>query len=222
MTDPPSWDDLLADPRFHWKEPDAGLVAVAARWLAEGRERIYDLGCGAGRHMAYLQTMGFELTGSDISPNGLTACAEYMGEAGLPSRIVRADMTAIPFADESFDAALSTNVLNHNPRALLQLAVEEAWRTLRTGGEFYATVLNAWDWRYGSGEEVEPDTFVLDEGPEAGILHHFFGEDDLRRWLGDFEIVELRRERGELTLSTKLDGRAVVRDAWAVCARRPG
>ena len=82
-------------------------------------------------------------------------------------------------------------------------------------------MLNTWDWRYGSGEEVEPDSFVLAEGPEAGILHHFFSEDDLRLWLADFEVVSLRRERGVLTLSTRVDDRPVYRDAWAVCARRP-
>lgn len=215
-----SWNDLFADGRFHWKEPDAGVIASASRWEDEERKLIYDLGCGAGRHVAYLQTRGFEVHATDVSENGLSVCAEYMHEAKLPARLVRADMTTSPFADETFDAGISTNVLNHNPRALLQRAIDDVWRVLKPGAEFYLTVLNTWDWRHGSGEEVEPDSFVLADGPEAGILHHFFAEGDLRDWLSAFEILKLRRDRGELKLSTKPDDRPVMRDAWSVWMRR--
>ncbi len=220
MAPPRSWNDLFADPRFHWKEPDPGVVAAAARWAQQGRRTVYDLGCGAGRHMAYLRTEGFAPVGSDVAANGLAACAAMLREADLPAPLVRADMTAAPFADGVFDAGLATNVLNHNPRALLQQAADEIHRVLRPGGEFYLTVLNTGDWRYGSGEEVEPDSFILAEGPETGILHHFFSEADLREWLGAFECVSLQRERGELKLSTRPDGAPVMRDAWAVLVRK--
>jgi len=221
MAPPRSWDDLFADSHFHWDEPDAGLVRAAVRWRADGRQTVYDMGCGAGRHMAYLQTQGFELHGSDVAQNGLAACAQRLRKAELPARMVRADMTAAPFAAGVFDAGLATNVLNHNPRALLQRAAGEIHRVLAPGGEFYLTVLNTWDWRYGSGEEVEPNSFVLAEGPETGILHHFFSEPDLLNWLGAFDVLSLERERGELKLSTRPDGAPVQRDAWAVLIRKP-
>lgn len=218
---PPSWDDLLADPRFHWDEPDEGLRRVARGWRESGRETVYDLGCGAGRHLAYLRTLGFTVFGSDVSPNGLAASRERLLLAGLPAYLALGDMTAAPFAAEAFDAVVAINVLNHNPRALLSRAVEEVRRVLRPGGEFYLTVLNTSDWRYHLGEQVEPDSFVLSEGPEKGILHHFFSEPDLRDWLRGFAIVSLQRERGELKLSTKPGGEPVMRDGWAVLARRP-
>ena len=215
-----SWNDLFADPRFHWTHPDPGLMETAPRWRDEGRRLVYDLGCGAGRHMAYLQIEGFDVYGSDTAENGLKACGDFLRHAELPARVVRADMTACPFAENTFDAGLATNVLNHNPRALLQESVEQVYRVLKPGGEFYLTVLNTWDWRYGSGEQVEPGSFVLAEGPEKGILHHFFGEQDLRRWLGSFRIEQLRRDRGELKLSTKPGDRPVFRDAWSVWIRK--
>ena len=221
MSTPPSWNNLFEDPRFHWKQPDEGVVALSAQWRTEGRRRLLDLGCGAGRHMAFLQTQGFEVDGMDVAPNGLQACAAAMVEAGLAARLVRADMTRLPFADASFDAGIATNVLNHNPRNLLQMAVDDIYRVLRPGGQFYLTVLNTDDWRYGSGEEVEPDTFVLAEGPEAGILHHFFSEADLCAWLAAYDILRLRRESGELLLSTRPEGGPVIRDAWAVLIARP-
>ncbi len=220
MARTPSWNDLFLNPRFHWREPDPGVVAVAPRWRAEGRELVYDLGCGAGRHMAYLQAEGFRVIGSDLAPNGLAVCQEQLATAGLRADLVRADMAASPFADATFDAAVSTNVLNHNPRAVLQQALDEAHRVLRPGGEFYLTVLTTDDWRCGSGEEVEPNTFVLAEGPETGILHHFFDEADLLDWVRAFRVLEVRRERGWSTSSVRAGDNPVEKDAWAVWLQR--
>jgi SAM-dependent methyltransferase len=221
MSGSPSWNDLFLDPRFHWTEPDPGVVSVAPRWREEGRRVVYDLGCGAGRHMAYLQAEGFEAVGSDVAPNGLSVCRAQLAAAGLPAKVVRADMTACPFADATFDAAVSTNVLNHNPRALLQRALDELHRVLKPGGEAYLTVLSTDDWRCGSGEEVEPNSFVLAEGPEAGILHHFFDEADLRDWVRGFTLLDLQRIRGSSTSSVRAGGDPVEKDAWAVWLRVP-
>ena len=217
---PKSWDDLFATGNFRWRDPDPGVVEVAALWQAAGVRTIYDLGCGAGRHVAYLECAGFEVLGSDVSPHGLAACAEALAEAGLPAHLVLADMTAAPFADATFDAGLSTNVLNHNTRAALVQAIDEVFRVLKPGGEFFLTVINPGDGRYGSGEEIEPDTFVLAEGPEAGIAHHFFSDADLRDWLSVFEILELRRETGKLVLAST-DTDPILRDGWAVRIRKP-
>lgn len=216
-----SWNELFTDPRFRWVDPDPGVVEMASRWRDAERTTVYDLGCGAGRHMAYLQAQGFNAFGTDVAENGLAVCAERLHEAGLSARLVRADMTAAPFADASFEAAISINVLNHNTRPRLQQALDEVYRVLVPGGECYLTTLNTRDWRHGKGEEVEPDSFILAEGPEAGILHHFFPEDDLRDWGKAFRILDLRRETGELLLSTAPEGEPVFRDAWAVLLRKP-
>ncbi|MFW5867156.1 MAG: class I SAM-dependent methyltransferase [Armatimonadota bacterium] len=215
-----SWDDLFADPRFHWEEPDAAVVEVAARWRERGMTLVHDLGCGAGRHMAFLQSDGFRVIGSDVSPRGLAACAGQLEASDLPCGLALADMSSLPFADGVFDATISINVLNHGDRARLQRAADEIHRTLLPGGEILLTVLNTWDWRFGSGVEPEPNSWVLGEGPEAGILHRFFDEPDLRDWLSAFEIVQLERVRGLLELSTAPGDRPVHRDAWKVLARR--
>ena len=222
MSDNRSWDDLFADRRFHWEEPDPLVVSAAKRWRDAGLRRVHDLGCGAGRHMAFLQARGFELVGSDASPRGLAACGDQLAKAGMPARLVRADMSALPFADGAFDATISINVLNHGTRAALQTAIDDVRRTLRPGGQVLLTVLNTWDWRFGSGEEPEPNSYVLAEGPEAGILHHFFDEEDLCAWLEEFELLDLERKRGLLELSTAPGDRPVHRDAWQALARKQG
>ena len=36
--------------------------------------KILDIGCGAGRHILYLQKMGFDVTGIDVSPYAVKTC----------------------------------------------------------------------------------------------------------------------------------------------------
>lgn len=215
-----SWEDLFKDPDFHWEGPEDVVVRTAARWRKRGVELIHDLGCGAGRHMAFLQREGFEVIGSDLAPTGLAACAASLEDADLPRALVLADMSALPFADEVFDATISINVLNHGHRATLQRAADEIFRTLRPGGEALLTVLNTRDWRCGSGEEPEPNTWLLGEGPEAGIAHHFFDESDLRDWLAAFALIDLQRVRALQDRSTAPGDRRVFRDLWQVLVRR--
>ena len=132
---PTTWNDLFTDPRFHWTEPDAGVVETAPCWRAEGRRRVYDLGCGAGRHLAYLAAQGFRDGGERMwRPMASAVAARELRQAGLPCRLVQADMTACPFGDGVFDAALSTNVLNHGTRAAVQQAAAEVHRVLRPVG----------------------------------------------------------------------------------------
>ena len=143
-----------------------------------------------------------------------------MREAGLPSHLVRADMTTSPFADSVFDAGISTNALNHNTRPALPQTIDDVHRVLKPGGEFFVTVLTTADARCGMGEEVEPDSYILDRGPETGILHHFYTEDDVRAWLEAFEVTRFERESVELTMSTKIEDMLIMRDAWLVWLRK--
>ncbi len=67
-----------------------GILAIS------GRERVLDLCCGAGRHTDAACTLGFDMTGLDLSP-------ELLGEArkrpALRDRLVRGDMRRLPFRD---------------------------------------------------------------------------------------------------------------------------
>jgi len=48
----------------------------------------------------------------------------------------------------------------------------------------------------GKGVKVEKDTFVRQNGPEKGVIHHFTDKKEIARLLKDFENVNIKlRER---------------------------
>ena len=89
---------------------------------------IVDVGCGTG---AILQRLGNpeKNVGVDISPVAISFCRNR----GL-NNVREADIASMPFADESFDAAICSSVLYHEWVADVGRALREIRRVLRPNG----------------------------------------------------------------------------------------
>ena len=110
-----------------------------------GDERILDLGCGRGavllmaaQHLTTGRAVGVDLWRSfDQSGNSLEATRRNASAEGVADRVElhTANMTALPFADSSFDVVVSSIAIhNISRRADRDKAIEEAVRVLRPGG----------------------------------------------------------------------------------------
>ena len=101
---------------------------VLTHLLGHGTGSLLDVGCGTGTYAAALAQRGWDATGVDVSEDMLRR-AEAKGV-----RAVRADATALPFPDASFDAAVS--VFTHTDVDDFAGLVREVVRVLRPGSPF--------------------------------------------------------------------------------------
>jgi SAM-dependent methyltransferase len=88
---------------------------------------VLDAGAGQGSLSAKLAALGFEVTSTDASP----AAVEVLRER-VSGQALAADVTSLPFADQTFDAAVLGEVLEHvedDRAALVEIA-----RVLRPSG----------------------------------------------------------------------------------------
>ncbi len=108
------------------------FVAAAAHLDVPPGARVLDLGGGPGWVSELLARLGLRPVTLDLSPSLLALGKERFVRAGLASRLVRGDMTALPFPDASFDAALVIDALHHVPDVAATLG--EARRVLSPGG----------------------------------------------------------------------------------------
>jgi SAM-dependent methyltransferase len=98
---------------------------------------ILDAGCGSGRNMVELQRYG-KVTGIELSPPSVQiARARNVGE------VVEGSVLEMPFADDSFQLAVSLDVIEHlqDDRA----ALRELRRVVAPGGLLLVTV-PAYQW----------------------------------------------------------------------------
>lgn len=90
---------------------------------------ILEIGAGGGFFLESLREQGFQnLTGSDIT---VTALRE-MSRRAAEMHVVAADAESLPFADQSFDIVISSDVIEHLPR--VQDHLRDVHRILRSGG----------------------------------------------------------------------------------------
>ena len=106
----------------HYDGYDNAVIAleqpVVTRLIgAVAGARVVDVGCGTGRHALLMAEAGAEVTGVDFSTGMLDVLRAKLGEPARGRlRLVEHDLRAgLPFADASFDLALSCLVLEHLP-----------------------------------------------------------------------------------------------------------
>jgi len=89
---------------------------------------VLDAGCGEGRTLSLIAGMGYELSGFEYSPQAVAKAAGAAADAGLWI----GSALEIPVKDQSFDAVISGDVLEHLDDD--KRAVSEIFRILKPGG----------------------------------------------------------------------------------------
>ncbi len=117
--------------------------------LAPG-DRVLDAGAGFGRHAFEVARRGGRIVALDYADDEVRTTRATFGamiEAGElpPSHLIgclRGDATHLPFADETFDRVITSEVLEHIQNDVA--AIAELVRVLRVGGTFACTVPSWW------------------------------------------------------------------------------
>lgn len=194
------WEQRWADARERadWLVPERPLVEAVPFLRARGVRDVIDIGCGIGRHAAYLAEQGFAVTGIDLSPAGLDAARDTAAQAGVSIALEHGRFTELPFPAESFDLALAWNVIYHGDGDVVCQALEEVRRVLRPGGFLLGTMISKRHERYGHGREIRPDTFIVDDDDEKAHAHFYCDERELLELLRCFRLYWLHdREQRE-------------------------
>lgn len=152
--------DVGSYERFAGELEPAAAACVDALELESGH--ILDLACGNGNAAVYARRAGLETTGLDAARRLIEAARERFRAAGLEGSWEVGDVQKLPFADDSFDGAVSVfgMVFAEDGRA----AAHEARRVVRPGGPIAIT---AWLPEGGIGEAMRQIRGVVAEYAEA-------------------------------------------------------
>ena len=123
--------DAMADAYIE-RTPWTELRLAAVRDLVEPRpgERILDLGCAAGAVTHFLSTFGCEPVGVDSSPLAIEKARSLFPALGFEI----ADVTALPFEDESFHKAVAADLVEHLDDDAFTKMLREVRRVLVRAG----------------------------------------------------------------------------------------
>ena len=88
-------------------------------------------------------------------------------------------MSVNPWEKHDFDGVFCWDALHHNTIGNIRNTVGMVHDSLTNGGLFMASLLSTQSGRYNKGRPIEPNTFVDDQGSEAGVPHHYFDQKEI-------------------------------------------
>ena len=157
------WDELI-----DWDRRRQAEGKFFERILTANRSKtVLDIACGTGYHTVTLSLSGFDIAGSDGSPNMVEKAKENAKQSGIPDiRLLVANWTSLStsFPNEKFDAIVCLG------NALTHLFNDE--ERLKALGEIYSLLS---DGGIAVIDHRNYDT-MLDKGFTSKHLYYYLGE----------------------------------------------
>jgi tRNA (uracil-5-)-methyltransferase TRM9 len=125
----------------HWTIFRSELEALADRWY---KGSLLNIGCAHGPDFLPFKK-DLDLYGVDFSSQMLSLARTYSKKFEFSANLFLADICHLPFADGTFNWAISVATYHHiTAKKDRLLAMNELRRVLKPGGEAFITVWNRW------------------------------------------------------------------------------
>ncbi|RCV63430.1 Ubiquinone/menaquinone biosynthesis C-methylase UbiE [Methanophagales archaeon] len=182
------WNSIYNERGILQKEASETVIEAVNFFKQELVRTVLDLGCGTGRHTAYLLKEGFQIYGCDSSETALELAMDALPTVNFET----CNMTSLPYGNSFFDAVICNHVIQHGTIAEIKAAISEIDRILRKGGLLFLVAVSTNHPKYLTGTEIEPNTRINTDSIDGNLPHHFFTENELRALFSTpFEIVNL-------------------------------
>ncbi|MCL5782448.1 MAG: class I SAM-dependent methyltransferase [Candidatus Thermoplasmatota archaeon] len=150
------WDDSYRSGLYlkQWESsyPSQELCAALSILNMSRASRILDLGCGTGTEAIFMASLGYEVTGVDISQEALKIATAKSSKQGAAVNWIQADAANLPIPDDSVDFISDRGCLHIIPEADQQKYARETTRILKQGGYFLIR---------GSAQQISEEFFPI-------------------------------------------------------------
>lgn len=124
-----TYDLIYPDWESASRRQAAVLDTVIRSRVGEGAIRALDCACGIGTQLMGLASLGYAMSGCDLSPVAVARAGTECAVRGLTADVVVADFRDLPYPDAGFDAVVCAD--NALPHLLSEADVTQALREMR-------------------------------------------------------------------------------------------
>jgi ubiquinone/menaquinone biosynthesis C-methylase UbiE len=179
------WATFLSD------KPEPRVAQVVETLRGQGK-KVLEIGPGRGRNLLMYAEHDWRVHILDTAQTSLAHCKEVMESAGKPILPAKGDFRRLPYDNGQFHLIVATSVLQHCRMQDFQRAMGEIKRTLASQGVALISLPTTNNAPVDiAGTWVEKNTLIMVSGPEAGIPHHFFTDEEIQPFLKRFRSAEL-------------------------------
>ncbi len=116
---------------------DLHLLDQVLKGRFKPHSKILDAGCGEGRNLIYFLQNDYEVCAVDHDPAAIKLVGMHARSLGISfgeNQFITSDLRSLPFSDNSFDAVISINVLQHVNEETYDGIISGMVRVLASGG----------------------------------------------------------------------------------------
>jgi SAM-dependent methyltransferase len=148
--------------------------------------KTIDLGCGTGNYVIYLASLGFDVTGIDISPTAIKIAKENAKKKGIKCNFLVADVLGnLNEIEEKFYLAYDWELLHHIFPEQRKIYVENVYKILNLGGKYLSVCFSEKDPEFGGSIKYRKT--------RLSTILYFSSENELRDLFEQyFNIKELK------------------------------
>jgi 2-polyprenyl-3-methyl-5-hydroxy-6-metoxy-1,4-benzoquinol methylase len=183
-------------PGNSWNKVSDEFLPVAFRWQNMGKQTVLDIGCGRGRHSLHLAEMGFKVTATDLSPDGIQQLNEQAGQKKLEHNIstLVCDMLDLRFDKGQFDCVLAFHSVFHTDYRGLKKIINNITDFLNDSSSLYITFNSKSNRAYSDpvNKRIDEYTIIKTQGFETGIPHTHLDYEDIIDLLSAYKILKIQ------------------------------
>lgn len=161
-----------------------------------GTKYALDIGCGTGKYLRYLREQGFQTDGIDSSKTAVEMTKKILAHE---SNICCTNMFEFKIPANKYDLILSVSTIHHGTKDEVQSFVQLIYSTLKNDGVIFITVPNIeridQNELLQSHKERFEGTFIPLTGPEKGLPHSFYSENDAKKLFSMFNNIEIHEDQ---------------------------
>lgn len=188
------------------KEPPAELTNfIKSNSIKCGK--VLDLGCGEGYYSAYLASLGFNVTGIDISRRAINYSIKNSKNYAEKCKLIRMDATKIHNLKDKFDIILEWGLLHFIPHNKRNRYFQMLYNLLEKDGIYFSVSFNEQSPEWGGGR--------VRKSPRGNKVYYSSTKELAENIKSYFHIKEIktikigklgrRKHIANLILSTKLN-----------------
>ena len=160
------WDERYSGDELVWSSTPNQFLVAEVVGLAPGR--AVDLGCGEGRNAIWLAERGWEVTGVDFSPVGLTKAKRFADRAGVQVTWVESAVEDWTPPPDGFD--LVALLYLQLPEPARSTALSAAASAVTPGGTLLVVAHDVDNLSRGYGGPQSPDVlYAVSDVTEAAV-----------------------------------------------------
>lgn len=159
-------------------------------------KNVLDIGCGTGKYLVFLKNFGFKTDGIDSSETAVQMTRTNLNDG---SDIRVENMFKYKIDQNKYDLIISIATIHHGFKEEVVKLINLIHKSLLNNGKIFITLpsvsgINRW-YTFKNNKEVGPGTFTPLVGPEKGLPHSFFDEEEVKKIFSKFKNLKINNDK---------------------------